>query len=128
MFKLLSDPDNVFLLGGGAATLVPLLLLSPPFFPIILFLSAPANHDDRHLLDNVLSTQAGAAGPSSPIRKSQQGKEPFEQHISKLLQRTSSQPIMKAAAGAELTGVDCLKILTRSVKVCVTSGVYFSYN
>ena len=53
---------------------------------------------------------------SSPLRKNQ-GKEPFDKHISKLLQRTTSQPLMKGATGAQLSNVECLKILTRSTKV-----------
>ena len=61
----------------------------------------------------------GVGAPASPLRKnSQAGKEPFDKHIAKMLQRITSQPIMKGATGAQLTNVECLKILTRSVKVC----------
>jgi hypothetical protein len=45
----------VFLWGGGEGQrpLVPLLLLGPPFSPIIIFL---VNRDDRHLLAHAMAS------------------------------------------------------------------------
>lgn len=76
-----------------------------------LLLSAPYFIEPLPLLSSGTSDLL-----SSPLRKNQ-GKEPFDKHISKLLQKTTSQPLMKGATGAQLSNVECLKILTRSTKI-----------
>jgi hypothetical protein len=47
--------NQIFL--RGQRPFVPLLLLGPPFFPIILFLvHRPVNWDDRHLLAHAMAS------------------------------------------------------------------------
>jgi hypothetical protein len=55
-------PSHFFLGGGGQWPLVPLLLLSPPFFPIILFWVHHLVHqDDRQLLAYAMASDFSVA-------------------------------------------------------------------
>ena len=53
--------------------------------------------------------------PSSSILKNKE--QAFDKHVAKLLQRTTTQPIMKAGSDVEMSGKDCRDILFHSTKV-----------
>jgi hypothetical protein len=51
---------------GGQQPLVPFLLLSPPFFPIVIFwVHHPANPDDQHLLPHAMASGFSVASSIS---------------------------------------------------------------
>ncbi|XP_040572808.1 nuclear pore complex protein Nup88 [Lepeophtheirus salmonis] len=53
---------------------------------------------------------------NSPVKK-KTNKEPFDERMKMLLQKSSSHPLIKSAKGTDLSPKECLEILTRSTQV-----------
>jgi nuclear pore complex protein Nup88 len=62
-----------------------------------------------------LMSDADVDSFKSPLR--QMYKEPFDARIRKILQRNSSNPILKGSTSAEPTAAECLKLMFRATQV-----------
>ncbi|XP_067648848.1 nucleoporin 88-like [Haliotis asinina] len=63
---------------------------------------------------SLLSDSPGPA-VTSPLR--QLNREPFDQHIAKILLRNSSHPVLKSGPKSELSQQECFQLLTRATQV-----------
>ncbi|KAK6184474.1 hypothetical protein SNE40_006942 [Patella caerulea] len=89
---------------------VTLLVLSSDY----QFTALPLSSKYR-TVSAVLASDSESRGVKSPLRRLSQ--EPFDYHISKILQRTSSNPLLKSGYGTEVSQQECFQLLSRATQV-----------
>ena len=80
---------------------------------------------DYKLLSIILSRNQGVqaqpllCSEASPLKKASAaaGKESFDKHIAQVLQKTTTNPLMKCPSSSTLSSEQCYEILARSTKV-----------
>ena len=75
-------------------------------------------------VESTLSSKSGDLGNNNKVIR----KEAFDQHIAKMLQRTTSHPLVHSDSSMQMSGEELLNLLTKTTQVSHTFDKYLFGN